>query len=88
MPLLPLLYLGSEQLYEQVSALCTNLEERQSRMQELESFLPADVPQADIEQRSLEAACTAAIERLQEQIEMAYFHIQKKHSCIQNVAGA
>jgi uncharacterized protein YPO0396 len=53
-------------------------------MVDLEGQLPSDI--SNIEEVSEQAACKLAMEQLQEQIELAFFHMQKKHQCIQDVA--
>ena len=76
--------IGSEQLYSEASSLLSNLPKHQL-MVDLEGQLPSDI--SNIEEVSEQAACKLAMEQLQEQIELGFFHMQKKHQCIQDVAG-
>ena len=78
-------FVGSEQLYNEATSLCANLTERQTLIHDLESRLPSEL--TNVERMSEQAACKLSMDYLQKRIELAYFHMKKKHQSIQDVAG-
>ena len=84
--LLQQLYIGFHELFVAAKNVVDDLPMKKARLASLETKV-ADWDIGDLDRESLQTAANITLCKLQEQIEMGYLHIQRKHCAIQAKAS-